>query len=338
MNSKGWTGNVREEAVEIHELKIVQQPIRARMCGFGDKDRRPITPPLIVKLESSLNGRTINPSEVDATKFVLAVDLRNGSTLEDANLVPPSFSSTASQATIRGRKAKDQHRASSHRDCSSLDPLTDSSLPKALPSGLVDFEIEDRKPSIPDSSHSPSLSEHCEEPPGKRRRLTSPLRDKKSGLSQFQEESSATLTNPALPSLENYDDDDDNDEELRTPNLIGTLHANSHILKDPDGAGSRGIYFVLPDLSVRMEGNFRLRLRLLSLDLSRCLAGSLSPVIISTHTDEFQVFNAKKFPGMLGPTPLSRHFAAQGVRIPTRQSKKSSSASPPLAPIPEIET
>lgn len=33
-----------------YELLVVQQPKRARMCGFGDKDRRPITPPPCVKL------------------------------------------------------------------------------------------------------------------------------------------------------------------------------------------------------------------------------------------------------------------------------------------------
>jgi len=31
-------------------LIVVQQPVRARMCGFGDKDRRPITPPPCVRL------------------------------------------------------------------------------------------------------------------------------------------------------------------------------------------------------------------------------------------------------------------------------------------------
>jgi hypothetical protein len=31
-------------------MEVVQQPQRARMCGFGDKDRRPITPPPILKL------------------------------------------------------------------------------------------------------------------------------------------------------------------------------------------------------------------------------------------------------------------------------------------------
>lgn len=47
------------------------------------------------------------------------------------------------------------------------------------------------------------------------------------------------------------------------PNLIGTLHSNGTKLKDTEG--ETGVYFVLPDLSVRTEGQFRMRLRLLSI-------------------------------------------------------------------------
>lgn len=47
------------------------------------------------------------------------------------------------------------------------------------------------------------------------------------------------------------------------PNLIGTLHTNAHKLRNLDG--ETGVYFVLPDLSVRTEGAFRLRLRLVDL-------------------------------------------------------------------------
>lgn len=43
-----------------YQLVIVQQPSRARMCGFGDKDRRPISPPPIVKMIIySLEGRVV---------------------------------------------------------------------------------------------------------------------------------------------------------------------------------------------------------------------------------------------------------------------------------------
>jgi hypothetical protein len=34
----------------FYSLEVGQQPVRARMCGFGDKDRRPLTPPPCVRL------------------------------------------------------------------------------------------------------------------------------------------------------------------------------------------------------------------------------------------------------------------------------------------------
>lgn len=37
-------------------------------------------------------------------------------------------------------------------------------------------------------------------------------------------------------------------------------------------------------------------------------------------SDPFQVFSAKKFPGMIESTALSKKFAAQGIRIPVRHS------------------
>lgn len=45
----------------VPRLIVEQQPKRARMCGFGDKDRRPITPPPCVKLVvTDLNGKEVD--------------------------------------------------------------------------------------------------------------------------------------------------------------------------------------------------------------------------------------------------------------------------------------
>jgi hypothetical protein len=41
--SKGDEGHV-------YGLEVIQDPVRARMCGHGDKDRRPIGPPPVVRL------------------------------------------------------------------------------------------------------------------------------------------------------------------------------------------------------------------------------------------------------------------------------------------------
>jgi len=40
-----------------YELVVCQQPLHARMCGFGEKDRRPIDPPPIVQLIVKQQGQ-----------------------------------------------------------------------------------------------------------------------------------------------------------------------------------------------------------------------------------------------------------------------------------------
>ena len=49
-----------------YRISVRQQPVRARMCGFGEKDRRPIDPPPVVKLEE-LKG----PSSPDDLKSLI---------------------------------------------------------------------------------------------------------------------------------------------------------------------------------------------------------------------------------------------------------------------------
>lgn len=44
-----------------------------------------------------------------------------------------------------------------------------------------------------------------------------------------------------------------------------------------------------------------------------------APVLASTFSDVFQVFSAKKFPGVIESTSLSKCFATQGIKIPIRK-------------------
>lgn len=43
------------------------------------------------------------------------------------------------------------------------------------------------------------------------------------------------------------------------------------------------------------------------------------PVLASCFSDVFTVYSAKKFPGVVESTPLSKCFAAQGIKIPIRK-------------------
>ena len=46
-----------------------------------------------------------------------------------------------------------------------------------------------------------------------------------------------------------------------------------------------------------------------------------APILASTFSDPFQVYSAKKFPGVSDSTALSRKFAAQGIKLPIRKSE-----------------
>ena len=48
-----------------------------------------------------------------------------------------------------------------------------------------------------------------------------------------------------------------------------------------------------------------------------------APVLAWVYSDKFQVFSAKKFPGVIESTSLSKCFAGQGIKIPIRKDVKS---------------
>ncbi|KAI8074907.1 velvet factor [Gongronella butleri] len=94
--------------------------------------------------------------------------------------------------------------------------------------------------------------------------------------------------------------------------VVGTMVSNAHELEDLQG--EKGVFFVFGDVSVRIEGHFRLKFQLLSL-----FQAHIYDVIFSAP---FRVYRARQFPGALGSTPLSRHFAQQGVKLSIRAKEK----------------
>ncbi|ORZ22671.1 velvet factor-domain-containing protein [Lobosporangium transversale] len=93
--------------------------------------------------------------------------------------------------------------------------------------------------------------------------------------------------------------------------LAGTVVSSLNRLKDVDN--SDGGFFVFGDMSVRVEGRFRLRFTLFEL-----IEGEVVH-LMTTASNPFTVYPSKKFPGMSEPTFLSRCFSDQGVRIRIRK-------------------
>ncbi|BFZ57095.1 hypothetical protein PYCC9005_004145 [Savitreella phatthalungensis] len=118
--------------------------------------------------------------------------------------------------------------------------------------------------------------------------------------------------------------------------LSGTIVSSLFRLKDPDspgGAGNGG-FFIFADISMRLEGVFRLKFSLFEAGAiaggPEASAGSPSLIaggeggrevshIASVVSQPFQVYSAKTFPGMSHSTLLSRSFSDQGVRIRIRK-------------------
>jgi hypothetical protein len=96
--------------------------------------------------------------------------------------------------------------------------------------------------------------------------------------------------------------------------LAGTLVSSLHRLKDVDNTD--GGFFVFGDLSVKVEGEFRLCFSLF--EISQYQVTHLQAI----KSKVFKVYSSKEFPGMADSTILSRSFGDQGVRIRIRKERR----------------
>ncbi|EPS95998.1 hypothetical protein FOMPIDRAFT_1032620 [Fomitopsis schrenkii] len=77
-----WAGN------KYYSLEVAQNPLRARMCGFGDKDRRPLAPAAVAKMiVRKEDGSVIDVDEIDTSFFLVTVDLWSADGKQEMNLV-----------------------------------------------------------------------------------------------------------------------------------------------------------------------------------------------------------------------------------------------------------
>jgi len=104
---------------------------------------------------------------------------------------------------------------------------------------------------------------------------------------------------------------------------VGPLSANACRLDDEHR--KPGIFFLFQDLSVRTEGTFRLRMRLMNVGAppapemgAQRVHNHVSPILAQTFTDPFTVYSAKRFPGVPDTTALSIAFGSQGQKLPLR--------------------
>ncbi|EXJ96447.1 hypothetical protein A1O1_01573 [Capronia coronata CBS 617.96] len=323
-------------------LEVVQQPIRARMCGFGDKDRRPISPPPCIRLIifDPRTGEEIDYAKVsDLSRLVLNVDLWNlqGSREDNCvkhNTTSPSISSvvtTVYPPTVTGPT-----------------PATAAPLPTYNVANLPAYASQTYASPTTSAPPSSSSAFNNEDPRGysnggssfgQRNPSYPPYPQYQNGYDPTYNSRASTggsiSSGSQLRSARSSQDLSGPKDTQIAKNLIGS--ASSSAFRLVDNKGKVGLWFVLQDLSVRTEGWFRLKMNFFNLS-EFCLTegdsnGSLqnpelfseAPCLATAFSRPFKVYSAKKFPGVIETTDLNRQFAKQGIKIPIRKVDGNSS-------------
>ncbi|CAI4216723.1 unnamed protein product [Parascedosporium putredinis] len=309
------------------KLVVEQQPKRARMCGFGDKDRRPIT---------------LHLASIDHGMFVLNVDLWNEDGSREVNLVrhssgTPSISSTtpASYGSLTSSTPAFANILPSHRDSpyppSDMGGYGQPVMPQyGMPPGYGQAPSPYGQPPQPGYPQSPYMPPNAYSP-ANQYYPQGDFRANMGGVPQLPSNSAMShygATSPGYGDLSRMGQNQP--QGMFTRNLIGSLAASAFRLIDSND--KIGIWFVLQDLSVRTEGHFRLRFSFVNVGPPPIPNGNgdgpvvntgKSPVLASCFSDVFTVFSAKKFPGVCESTSLSKCFAHQGIKIPIRKEANS---------------
>ncbi|KAG0374582.1 hypothetical protein BGX24_010232 [Mortierella sp. AD032] len=329
------------------------------MCGFGEKDRRPVDPPPIVQL--LLDEQHDQHPARRAHRSAIAAALAAASGAKKKNAAAGGSGGKKGGKAVKSKKGKKGTKGPGARGAGQ-----EEDEETAVNGDNEDDDGEEQEDSDADegdkkrrlalrgggksvkhehhakgSTSSPSLGKHG--------------RINKSDQSNSDSEQDSHSDNNH--SDENSDNDNDathNDGDLdeqdplfvlhvslwshdgtevrnmiATPGqsdppkltriLMGSLVVSPILLNNPEGIP--GWYFSFPDLSIRTEGTYTLKFSLMrfgSFDFSSSEDGQTSMLVAEEISNPFQVFSAKKFPGMTESTELSKAFAKQGLKIPIR--------------------
>ncbi|KAJ2900788.1 hypothetical protein MKZ38_002226 [Zalerion maritima] len=302
---------VEERTGRKYTLDVVQQPRRARMCGFGDKDRRPITPPPCVRLivMDPATGKEIDCNEIDHTMYVLNVDLWSEDAMKEVSLVRSSSPTPSISSTVPASYSS--MTETNYAPLMPSNPGYPPQMPYGQPPPGYGYQVG-QSPYQP-SGYMPPAGASSYGPPQQYFPNHDPNFLASQGMyGRGYNDMSAMQHRGITPTPPSG---------MFTRNLIGSLACSAFRLCDQKDR--IGVWFVVQDLSVRTEGHFRLRFSFVNVAPANPSEGMVHqgsvPVLASCFSDVFTVYSAKKFPGVWESTPLSKTFATQGIKIPIRK-------------------
>ncbi|KAF5333238.1 hypothetical protein D9611_002518 [Ephemerocybe angulata] len=362
-----WSGH------RHYSLEVVQHPLRARMCGFGDKDRRPLAPAAVAKMVVRREDNSIvDVDDVDGSFFLVTVDLWSADGKQEMNLVlhpstaeryvPPN---PPAKSVRRRNTSTSQQRSSGNKTPAGSSTPTPTQTPSSGGHGYFPAPAQegvgvypaaegpqawgypppppvDRTTSFPPPV-LPSISSFARNAAGSNSEPWVPSNNQDYAIDPALRNASAsdsrenadhssqgTGSHGAYPNVAPYTQESSETSQNiprqpanYTRTLVGPLSANACRLLDEHR--KEGIFFLFQDLSVRTEGTFRLRMRLMNVGAppapqsgSVRIHNDISPVLAQTFTEAFTVYSAKRFPGVPDTTALSIAFGNQGQKLPLR--------------------
>ncbi|KAF9905543.1 hypothetical protein EC991_001573 [Linnemannia zychae] len=332
------------------------------MCGFGEKDRRPVDPPPIVQL--LLDEQHDQHPARRAHRSAIAAALATASSGKKGR------GSSGGKSKKKGGVKANKTRGRKSTKGAGLDEDVDGEEAAAHGDNEEDdgdetYQVEESDADEGDRKNRHSSSSNRASRGGKNVKhvhgsgsTSSPSLGKHGRSTNVKSDQSDSDSDQASHSDHSDDDNDDDDDahngdldeqdplfvlhvslwshdgtEVRnmiaTPGqsdppkltriLMGSLVVSPILLNNPEGVP--GWYFSFPDLSIRTEGTYTLKFSLMrfgSFDFSSSEDGQASMLVAEEISEPFQVFSAKKFPGMTESTELSKAFAKQGLKIPIR--------------------
>ncbi|KAF9913572.1 hypothetical protein BX616_009862 [Lobosporangium transversale] len=288
----------------IYSLEIVQQPQRARMCGFGDKDRRNITPAPVLKLiAKTADGKLVPTSNLSRQAFVVNADLWLEDEVTERNLV--LISSISNRPSNRSVSSKPTDLSENWDDHSAF---SGSKMQLHLPQNQLETShLSSTLKNRPiQSSHDENISNH-----GNRWRSTQDDHTTDQGQQRSAKEAEQ-MTN------EHYPEEKIEWEAHSAQNLVGQTTVGGQTAPDLDDKTSY-IWFAFSMLSIRTEGVFKLRFSLFDLMQRK---GTATPVMYRIFSDPIHVQSPKKFIGTCDNNEIANHLNKYSIRIPSRKDEK----------------
>ncbi|KAG8714258.1 hypothetical protein FRC08_012157 [Ceratobasidium sp. 394] len=334
-----------------YSLQVVQHPLRARMCGFGDKDRRPLAPAAVAKMVVRRQDDSfVDADDIDIAFFLVTVDLWSETGTEEMNLVLHPSSGGHATNSYPSRRIKrppttaynipppatpyDSQPSTSNTHAPPPPPHPHQRpYPPGPPPPQWGYGGQNQGYIDPSLQQPPHPHPHPHHPPPVP--APGPAYPEEGGYpsgaagSSYYVQTPAALHGAAVAAQHDVGPATVGGQYTRT--LVGPLSANASRLVDAED--QPGIFFLFQDLSVRTEGTFRLRMRLMNVGAHPApnahathVTTTSAPVLAQTFTQPFTVYSAKRFPGVPETTPLSVAFGTQGQKLPLRNRNPGASS------------